>query len=1046
MQIPEIPENEVERIAALVSCQILDSKPEPRFDRLTKLTSKFFEVPIALVSLVDSERQWFKSRQGLDATETPRDISFCGHAILEDEIFCIADTLEDPRFIDNPLVTAPPSIRFYAGAPLKNYDGYRIGTLCLIDTKPRHLTPTQFEALRDFADCVESEINRTTERAAEKQKLSQTANLLSNVLDSTNEYTFIATDINGQITTFNRGAEKMLDFSAKEAVGKMNLTDFHLQRDIEQRVAELTTEFNCPIDKFQAIVEIASRRGTEKREWNYVCKSDRLIPVSLLVTAMHEQNGEISGYLVIVNDVRDEKAHASQQRLQLGALNAAANAIMITDVEGKIRWTNPAWSRLSGFSAEEVIGENPRIVKSDKQDADFYQHLWSTIKSGNIWQGEIINQRKDGSQYYEFQTITPLLDEKENLEAFIAVKEDISEQKDIESALQDHAAKTQAVVDNIIDGIITIDKIGTVQSLNPAAEKMFGYRVDEVVDRNIKMLMPEPHRKQHDSYLYNYLATGIERIIGIGREVEGLRKDGSQFPLDLSVTQIERQGEIQYVGLLRDITERKRIEKMKTEFVSTVSHELRTPLTSISGSLGLITGGAFGDMPEQANKMLDIAHKNSLRLTYLINDLLDMEKLVAGKMSFDMRFHSTKQMIDLALESNQDYGAGRGVKLVATGEVPELKIRVDQQRLMQVFSNLISNAIKYSPDGENVEISVEVSASNIIISVKDNGPGIPKEFRKQIFQKFSQADSSDTRIQSGTGLGLAITRELVERMDGHIGFESVENQGSRFFFELPRLDILEAGTQSTSGRLSSGKKPILVVEDESDVARLIAMILERAGYQVDIAFDGAQALEALEKKHYAGMTLDLMLPDISGLEVIAKARNLSNGKELPIVVISAKMEQGKLALKTSGDNIEWLAKPIEEDNLVEILAKKIASSLDKNGERSRVLHIEDDQDLHQVIAAMIGGTVSLDLAVNLAEARQLITSGPYDTILLDLRLPDGDGSDLLPLIRERLPKARVVILSADDPTRKEAQAVESVLIKSQISPAELLSAIKLKVE
>jgi signal transduction histidine kinase len=235
--------------------------------------------------------------------------------------------------------------------------------------------------------------------------------------------------------------------------------------------------------------------------------------------------------------------------------------------------------------------------------------------------------------------------------------------------------------------------------------------------------------------------------------------------------------------------ERHAVDRMKSEFVSTVSHELRTPLTAISGSLGLITGGAVGDIPAQAKAMIVMAHKNSLRLIHLINDLLDMEKLIAGKMHFEMQSYPLMPLLEAALETMRPYGAGYGVSFVLSARVEPARVVVDELRLQQVLNNFLANAAKFSPAGEQVELAAFQVGQRVRVEVKDRGPGIPAQFRSRIFQKFSQADSSDARQKGGTGLGLAISMEIIERMHGVIGFESEENQGACFYFELPLDDL-----------------------------------------------------------------------------------------------------------------------------------------------------------------------------------------------------------------------------------------------------------------
>jgi len=348
--------------------------------------------------------------------------------------------------------------------------------------------------------------------------------------------------------------------------------------------------------------------------------------------------------------------------------------------------------------------------------------------------------------------------------------------------------RQRSIVENMVDGLIIIDEIGTIQSFNPAASTIFGYQSYEVIGQNIKMLMPNPYHDEHDNYLSNYKRTSIRKIIGIGRELEGCRKDGSVFPLDLAVSELHIDGEHLYLGTLRDITERKQIEKMKTEFVSTVSHELRTPLTAIRGSLGLITGGALGKLPEKVNGMLTIAGNNTQRLLLLINDILDIQKIESGNMEFAFQKVLLTPFIEQALQDNEAYGEEYDVKFVMTDSITDATIFVDKDRLMQVITNLLSNSAKFSNKGATVELSVTRLLGNMIrISVIDQGCGIPKEFHPKLFDKFTQSDSSDTRQIGGTGLGLSISKAITEKLGGTLSFVSTEGIGTSFFIDFKEI-------------------------------------------------------------------------------------------------------------------------------------------------------------------------------------------------------------------------------------------------------------------
>ncbi len=358
------------------------------------------------------------------------------------------------------------------------------------------------------------------------------------------------------------------------------------------------------------------------------------------------------------------------------------------------------------------------------------------------------------------------------------------DQKTIELATNE--ATMAAIVDNTIDGILSIDEHGTVETFNRACEAIFGYSSEEVIGRNVKMLMPDPYHREHDGYLKNYHRTGERKIIGTGREVEGRRKDGDVFPMQLSVSGVDIGSRKIYSGVVRDISESRQMEIMKDEFISTVNHELRTPLTSIQGSLGLLMAKVVRDDPVKSQKLLQISYENCQRLTRLVNDILDIEKIAAGKMDYQLEVVEIGQLVRDIVESQHSFAEKYNVEFKLQSDLPKVFVDLDQDRFNQALINLLSNAAKFSQSGGVVEIGItRKSAYEVIISVRDHGLGISKSFHSKIFEKFAQEDGSSTRRKGGSGLGLNITRKIIESFDGTVNFESEEGVGSVFSFTLP---------------------------------------------------------------------------------------------------------------------------------------------------------------------------------------------------------------------------------------------------------------------
>lgn len=354
-----------------------------------------------------------------------------------------------------------------------------------------------------------------------------------------------------------------------------------------------------------------------------------------------------------------------------------------------------------------------------------------------------------------------------------------------EATLRSSERSYRAVFESSADAIVTCNMDGVILSVNPATEAMFGYTRSELLGREVSILMPEEMAMRHQAVLTSSRDRLKSTTLDAGRDLLGVRKDGTQFPVAIMLSGLQFDGKAAVMGVIRDITDRLRVDQLKREFISTVSHELRTPLTAIKGSLGLLKSGVFESITGKPKELVTIAYDNSDRLVRIVNDLLDIEKIASGKMDFVERDHELASLLQESIVANTAYGANLGVTF-ELGEVPaHAAVFVDRDRIMQVMANLLSNAAKFSPSGGNVEVHIESRSQAYTISVLDRGPGVPLNFRERLFSKFSQADGSDTRRQGGTGLGLAICKAIVEHHHGQIGYAEREGGGSSFWFTLP---------------------------------------------------------------------------------------------------------------------------------------------------------------------------------------------------------------------------------------------------------------------
>ncbi len=495
----------------------------------------------------------------------------------------------------------------------------------------------------------------------------------------------------------------------------------------------------------------------------------------------------------------------------------------------------------------------------------------------------------------------------------------VAERQRIWDALRDVAARQKAIFESAIDAIIIVNESGSIESLNPAAERLFGYETETILRRHVGRLLPEDAETAEAS-----LPTLHGALSGIGKvqEKTAQRRNGTRFPADVALSEMTIGPRKLLVAIVRDISDRKRVEQMKTEFVSTVSHELRTPLTSISGSLGLLAGGTAGILPAPAARLVDIAHKNSDRLVRLINDILDIEKIESGQIAFDLHRLDLKPLVEAAIEANRAYADGFGVTIDFTGE--EVAVRGDADRLTQIMTNLLSNAVKYSPEGGEVAVTLTVSDGRVAIAVRDHGTGIPDDFRSRIFSKFAQADASDIRQKGGTGLGLSIVQELVRRHHGCVSFESHAGWGTEFRVELPEAYVqakeppqasipqfperpvlfcsTDRGTAEAvvgvlqGAGLARKQRPLILhVEDDPDILKVVGASLAPCSEIISVQ-TLSEARIVLRDRPVDVVILDLMLEHGSGLDLLPDLRTRA-GEALPTIIFTAQDADPALSLR-----------------------------------------------------------------------------------------------------------------------------------------------------
>ena len=854
MKTPGKHPEEARRLAALEALQVLDTPAEDGLDGLTRLAQVIFDVPIALISLVDDQRQWFKSCHGLDIRETHRDISFCGHAVADDAPFVIEDAGNDPAFVDHPLVTGPPHIRFYAGHPLRPQDAMPIGTLCLIDTRPRTFGPNEHQRLAMLAAQAEELLRLhllRLEEAEKKTEIRHLSSLLQGVLDSSRDPIY-ARSTGGRYLTANRAC---LDKLGLDGVPSDPQTvEDYLPTPIAERLA--------------AAEQSVIRLGEPER---FVLPPLDHMVFDVTVSPLRDSQGNIRGTVGVAHDI----TAAQRQAALLKVLHHG-----ITDYQ----------ALMSG------------------------EHLWEFLMDGL--------RKLTGSDY-------ALIGEVIEVEGHSALK--IHAITDLS-----WSEESRKLMLRLRSGDMTLD------NPNSLLGRVFAH--GETVMTND--LASHPHRGGFPSghpNIHNYLGVPIhdgDKVIGmyaIANSPQRFDKALLDWIEPFTATcallinfyrqRAQRENIIAELAAARDQAEKANLAK--SDFLSSMSHELRTPLNAILGFAQLLANSRKAPLNERQQRQVQQIEKSGHHLLGLINEVLDLAKIEAGRLQLSLEPLSIGSLVKDASDTLAGIAENAGINLTAEPPEPDVAVVADYTRTKQVLLNLMSNAIKYNREAGCVKLYVTQIDSRVRVTVSDTGLGIPDKHKAELFEPFQRLAAEHSAIE-GTGIGLAITRELVEHMQGTIGVESTPGEGSDFWFELPlavngeaKANVASPDSRATDTLLTSHR--LLYIEDNPTNQRLMEDIIEDLeGFSLQVVPSAEVGLELIRHSPPDLVLMDLHLPGMDGYQALDTLRRSHAYADLPVVALSANAmaHDQQRGLKAGFD--AYLTKPLELGTFSETLARLLS--------------------------------------------------------------------------------------------------------------------------
>jgi PAS domain S-box-containing protein len=755
-----------------------------------------------------------------------------------------------------------------------------------------------------------------------------------------------------------------------------------------------------------------------------------------------------------------EAVVASETKIE-SILGTIQDGIITINQQGLIKSFNVAAEKIFGYKADEVMDRNVNILMSDKYCDEYNQHIakyqqTNITKTPCVTQKEVEARKRNGAIFPIELGISTIFFGNDIL--FVSIVKDITERKESENKLADAYERLQKVLDTVVDGIITISDRGSITSFNPAAEKIFGFKAEEVTGKNVKMLMPDHYRKEHDGYINNYIESNEAKVIGIGREVQAMRKDGSIFPMELGVNEMQISGQRMFVGIIRNISERKEAEfkllnyakdlegkteeielerakaeqanLMKTEFLANMSHEIRNPMNAIIGMTEVLKDT---NLSNEQQELVSIISRCGEDLLTIINDILDISKIESGKLlldaiSFNLKYNILELIKPLHIKCND-----KKIDLILnySKNIPEYIIN-DPSRIRQVLVNLIGNAIKFTKEGSitiNIEpVEIRTNEITLCFEVIDTGIGISEAKQQVIFDKFSQVDASTTREYGGTGLGLAICRQMVELMDGKIGVESKPNKGSKFWFQIT-CGVDKFSNYIGAEEIISTQIKVLIIDypnsphsivleeyliesnifcdsvsPENAATSIMAALQRNDSYQI-ILINSESLDKNIKELNDTNNNNKLLTDQIIIAISFGEKKDISEYEKMGIITshitkpLNNKLLLGTMAILLSKRNKKM--RNFSPDDLITETPILSYIKFDNNLLNINILVVDDSSINRNLIKHMLHTSGSkIDEANNGKEAIKMVKKKGYDLILMDCMMSIMNGYDATKKIRE----------------------------------------------